>query len=197
MFTEFLQIFKGFNFSVDEFNTIMSKMEIKEYKKNDILLRAGAACDNIYLIKSGLVRGYITYEEGAEKTLFVHTAGRFITDYKAFITRGPVSIPIEVLQDSVFISLSYDNMQYLYKTIPQFSNFSRVITEQYLVKLLDEITIHQVIKSPLQRYDAFRQLHLEVIDQIPQHMIADMINISPVHLSRIKSSYSKTTIAQK
>lgn len=197
MLTEFLQFFKGFNFSVDEFNTIMSKMEIKEYKKNDRLLRVGEACDNIYLIKSGLIRGYITYESGTEKTLFVHTTGRFITDYKAFITREPVSLPIDVLQDSVLVCLSYNNMQWLYKNIPEFSNFSRIITEQYLVKLIDEIGIHQLTQSPLQRYKTFLQLHANVIDQIPQHMIADMINVSSVHLSRIKSSYAKSTVTKK
>ncbi|NOT90426.1 MAG: hypothetical protein HOP05_01895 [Ferruginibacter sp.] len=37
----------------------------------------------MYLIKSGLIRRYITHESGTEKILFVHTTGRFIAAYKA------------------------------------------------------------------------------------------------------------------
>jgi len=191
MINALLDVFKGFNFSVNDFDIIMSKMEPVEYKKHELILQENAPCDYIYFITKGLVRGYGVDAEGKEKTLWVHTANRFITDYKAFLTRGPVSTIMEALQDCDIYRISWSSMQYLYKAVPEFNTFSRVVTEQYFIKLIDEIKMLQSNPSPLVRYEVFMQLHEGISEQIPQHMIADIINVSPVHLSRLKSTYAK------
>lgn len=194
MIDTFLEFFNGFNFTVEEFKLIISKMEKVVFKKHETILHHNKPCDYMYIINEGLVRGYSIGDDGREKTLWVHTGGRFITDYKAFLTRQPASIMMDALQETTIFRISITDLQFLYKAVPEFNTFSRITTEQYFIKLIDEIKMLQSNPSPLTRYEIFMNLHSGIAEQVPQHMIADIINVSPVHFSRLKSTYAKKTM---
>lgn len=190
----FLEFLDGFNFTVEEFKLIVSKMEKVTLKRHEFLLQHGKPCDHLYFIGTGLIRGYVLGEDGREKTLWVHSNGRFTTDYKAFLNRSATTIMMDALQDSTIFRISWNDLQYLYKAVPEFNTFGRVTTEQYFIKLIDEIRMLQSNPSPLMRYEVFMGLHEGIAEQVPQHMIADIINVSPVHFSRLKSTYAKKTM---
>ena len=196
MINKFLDYFKGYNITVDDFNFIISKLEILEVKKNTIIQHRKAVCNKIYFINKGLIRSYYSNARGEEKTKCVYTSGRFITDYKAFINREPATLTIQALQPSNLAALSYNDLQIIYQKIPEFNKFGRIMVEQILIATIEELRMLHEHESPLNRYEVFIKNHAAIAYKIPQRFIADMINVSPVHLSRIKSGYAKNRNVQ-
>lgn len=61
--------------------------------------------------------------------------------------------------------------------------------EQFFLRLMEEVSIINH-KDPMTRYEMWMKLHPDVADFTPQYMIADMINVTPVHLSRLRARFA-------
>lgn len=191
MISKFFGRFNSYGFSEAEFHEIFSRLKEAKFQKSTLILAPGKVCSQIYFLLSGVVRGFYRYSNGDEKTLFVSGPGEFFNVMKSFNSRQPSEIGIDALQDCTVMQMSYDDLQHLYNNVPGFNKAGREFVEEYMIRKFDDMMVLQCIATPLQRYEAFIASHEAIIEYLPQHMIADMINVSPVHLSRIKSGYAK------
>lgn len=165
-------------------NDLQKYSVIKEYKKDEFILKADAVSNFASWIIKGLVRSYYL-RDGEEITTKFLWEQATITSVFSFYSRKPGNEYIIALEDTVLASLSYDHMQYLYKTYPAFNVIGRVITEQYLYLL--EIEVYNLRKQSAEDRYQFIVKHLpHLLQRVPLKHIATYLGMNYETLSRIR-----------
>lgn len=99
---------------------IIECTEVKEYKKDEYILRSGKISNHTSWILKGLIRSY--YEkDGEEITTKFLWEGAPVTSVYSYYNRKPGNENIVALEDTRLASIHYDQMQELYKNYPAFS----------------------------------------------------------------------------
>lgn len=76
-------------------------------------------------------------------------------------------------------------LQGLYKNLKYGDKLGRMITEDHFFIMNQKIKSFYM-QSPIERYNAMNIQFPGLIKRVPQYHIASYLNISPVHLSRLK-----------
>jgi CRP-like cAMP-binding protein len=157
---------------------------IKEYKKNEFILKAGKVSNYTSWIVKGLVRSYYIKDIEDITTKFLWD-GAPITSVYSYYSRKPGNENIVALEDTTLASLHYYHMQYLYKTYPAFNVIGRVITEQYLYML--EIEVYNLRKQKAEdRYQFIVKHFPHLLQRVPLKYLATYLGINLETLSRIR-----------
>ena len=88
------------------------------------------------------------------------------------------------MDEVTVLALSYNNMQQLYSKAQCYERFGRLMAENLFVT--HERAMIHMRKSAEERYLMFAKERPELLQRIPQYMIASMLNITPEALSRIR-----------
>ena len=98
----------------------------------------------------------------------------------------PGNFNIDALEDSEVLLLAQQDQEKLYRDIPKFERFFRIITEKSLVasrqRLLDNLSL-----NARQRYEQFCKRYPTLIHCLPQKQIAAYIGVTPEFLSKMKA----------
>ena len=170
--------------STELIDDIIKYAVIKEYKKNEFILRAGKVSNYTSWIIKGLTRSYYIKDIEDITTKFLWD-GAPITSVYSYYSRKPGNENIVALEDTTLASLHYDHMQYLYKTYPAFNVIGRVITEQYLYML--EIEVYNLRKQRAEdRYQFIVKHFPHLLQRVPLKYLATYLGINLETLSRIR-----------
>ena len=156
----------------------------EDYGRKSTLLKAGQVSQRIYFIKHGFVRAYYYKGEG-EFTSWFMTTGDIIVSVYSFFSRKPSFENIEVLEDSTLQSISWDQLQILYKEFPEFNQTGRLITEHYYIRS-EERTIALQTLNAKQRYEKLICDYPGILQKASLGQIASFLSIKQETLSRIR-----------
>ncbi len=151
-------------------------MKIIQVKKGEILQRKGDLNTKVYRVQSGLLRSYSIDEKGKEHVFMFAPEGWIITDNcdPAF----PCSLYIDALEDAVLeVSEKNESAQHIdFKPI-----IKRLNTLQNRIIML--------MSSPAaERYEHFVKTYPNIIQRVPQRMIASYLGVTPEALSRVRAA---------
>jgi CRP/FNR family transcriptional regulator, anaerobic regulatory protein len=168
---------------------IVKFVVIKEYKKNEFILKEGKVSNYTSWIINGLTRSYYMKDGEDITTKFLWT-GAPITSVYSYYSRKPGNENIVALEDTTLASIHYDHMQYLYKTHPAFNVIGRVITEEYLYML--EIEVYNLRKQKAEDRYMFILKHFpHLLQRVPLKYLATYLGINLETLSRIRAKANK------
>lgn len=157
---------------------------VKEYKKNELILREGQVANYTSWILQGLVRSYYVKDGEEITTKFLWEQGT-ITSVYSYYSRKPGNENIVALEDTVLASLHHDQMQALYSKHPAFNYIGRVITEKYLYLL--EIEVFYLRKQKAEdKYQYIVKYFPELLQRVPLKYLATYMGMSLETLSRIR-----------
>ncbi len=161
-----------------------SKLQKREFAKKELILKKGKTENYLSFIEQGIVRSYISKEEN-DITFDFSFENQFFSSYKSFIRQTPSEYNIQALTDSVILSISFKDLQTVYRKAPKGNMFGRFAAENLYIQKFDR-EISLLSKTAEERYlDLFtKQPHL--IKQIPLKYIASYIGVTPQALSRIR-----------
>ena len=74
-----------------------------------------------------------------------------------------------------------------YKKLKNGEKLGRLLAEEYFFLFSEKIRSIYTM-SPLERYEDLTKKFPGILQRVPQHYIASYLNISSVHLSRLKNS---------
>ena len=171
----------------DEWNYYSSMFRLKKVKKKEIILNEGSICNNVFFVEKGLLRIYFVDRDGEEKTFHFSLENTFAADYESFLKQIPSNYSIQALEDTSLILMSLDMLQDGYTKLQYGEKLGRLIAEDYFFIFNDKIQSIYT-KTPIERYYNLNKKFPEILQRIPQHYIASYLNISSVHLSRLKNS---------
>lgn len=179
---QFLNQFVDFNDK--QLKAFKEKIEIKDFKKGDILLSEGQRCDFIAFINTGAFR-YYNFKEGKEYNGEFFFENSFFTDYISYLTDKKSKAYLQAIEDSTILILKKNDIFDFYKTEPKFVNFGRLMAENNFIKVTSK-NKDILLMSFDERYKKLVRERPEVIQRVPQYMIASYLGITPEALSRIR-----------
>ena len=172
------------HFTDDEFKLLTDKLVVKTLKKQQTIVREGEICRYVGFIQNGLFRCFSLRNDGEERIEHFGVSGEWISEYPSFPNQIPARQTIEALNDSNILLLSYDNLEILLKK-PKFEHFLRLLTEDLAFR--NRIFINDIRHAnPEERYKLILDMRPDLIEQVPQHYIANFLGMTPVSLSRIR-----------
>ncbi|NBA85335.1 cyclic nucleotide-binding domain-containing protein [Emticicia sp. CRIBPO] len=200
-YLETLSLFTSFN--EVELDLIKRCLEVKKYSKGEFLLKEGEYSEHIIFITTGLLREYYhlsqndsdtsfhladgnnTYEDNA-CTSWIMGEGNFVYNVRSFLEDRPSKCYILAEEDSTVVIISKADLTYLLETIPKMERIVRMLQERGLMEYERRLELLRE-KDTLLRYQKFIEAYPNLQNRISLKKIATYLNISPRHLSRIRS----------
>ena len=192
MFENFWKFTDQFvTFTSKEKEVIKQRLIVRDVPKNYILVDLGDVAKEIYFINKGCLRFYYLTDEGNEVTGFIFQENMFAASAESFYTQQPSTQVLETLEESELFVISYDGLNYLYEAVPKMNILTRKLLEQRMA-FAQKVVASLIIHKPQDRYIAYRKLHPDLENRIPQHILASYMGITPVSLSRIRRRISNS-----
>jgi len=167
-----------------QLDAFLSVLQVKQFAKNEILVRAGEVCNNVWFVHKGILRHYLATEE-TEGTVWFSFPTYLVTEVYSLIQQAPAVHNIIAVTDCELLSITHDELQYFYDTEKVWERFGRLTTAQYLFMVMERSN-NLLFKSGKEKYNAFVTAHPEALQHIPLHQIADFIGVKFETLSRIR-----------
>lgn len=167
-----------------EFNQFLPYFEVRTFGKREQVLRYGQTDDYLNLVVKGLLRKYVLVGKN-EKTLQLATEGKVIQSEVSFHTRVPSNVIIEALEPSVLVSMRYNNVQYVLDNIPAAEQIGRQMMT-YLFIRKDAKYFAQLNNTTRQRFLHYLKNHPQMLQRVPQKILASYLEIKPETFSRLK-----------
>ena len=173
--------------SDEEWIAYASKLCIQQIEKKQTILNQGEICRDVFFVVDGLLRVFFVDDQLEEKTFHFSFENTFSADYESFLKKTPSNYSIQALEDTTIILMSYEMLQDGYKSLENGERLGRLLAEEYFFIFNDKIQAMYTL-SPLERYNKLIKTFPDILQRIPQHYIASYLNISSVHLSRLKNA---------
>jgi CRP-like cAMP-binding protein len=171
--------------SEEEFQLYLPQLYVKTFKKNDILSAPDAIPNEIFFINKGIIRVLITDKEGIEHTIHFALENQYIVDYSNFILQSPSYSTLQAMEETEVVVLPRNSVEWGYNVLKEGQKLGRLIAEFYFI-FQDNRIKNMYLASPRERYENITKVFPNIHNRVPQHMIASYINITSVHLSRLK-----------
>jgi CRP-like cAMP-binding protein len=179
-FVKFTQADKELLASVLTFRQVDRKTELVSYDKQT---------DELFFLLKGCIRKYYI-KDGEQITIYIMTENNFIGAFDSFITGTKSKETIECIEPCELLVLSRTDMDKLYKKIPLMNEFVRKIIEQTLIQFQQSLNSF-ILDNPEERYTKLLTQNPEILQRVPQHMLATYLGITATSLSRIRKRILK------
>ncbi len=148
------------------------------------LLTEGSICNELFFIEEGLARAYY-FRDTEDITAWLMPENNLILSVRSFFLQVPSYEHIELLEDSVILSIRYEDLQYLYQKYEAFNYVGRVLTERYYV-LSEERALFLRRKKGRERLEGLLGTFPELFNRVPLKNIATYLGMKPETLSRLR-----------
>jgi CRP-like cAMP-binding protein len=170
--------------------TIKNFLKPKKLRKKQYLLQEGDVCKNIAFVEKGTLKSYSVAEDGTEHIIQFAIEGWTISDLYSFLTGEPAIYNIDALEDAELVLISKSAHEELLRTVPTYETYIRLQITGAYIALQKRLT--SIISQPLEeRYKHLLSTYPEIVQRVPQHMIASYMGLTPETLSRVRSRMSE------
>ena len=175
----------GFPVSDDDQDRISAAVRTQHFKKNEIIFAQGEVCQQIYVIRSGLVKlSYLTLQGKEAIKSFISEDELFGSLYSQ-LTGGGSTFSAVALEDLDVEVLDYSLLQKLIERSPDLQKMLMHFFQQLALK--KEIREYEFLcLSAKQRYDKLCTESPALVKRIKQRDLALYLGITPIALSRLK-----------
>jgi CRP-like cAMP-binding protein len=165
--------------------TLAHRVTERDLERGQHLTRAGEVADNLYFVRSGLLRYYYLSDD-KEHTGQFFDSGAFVADLSSINTGAPTQQFVEALEPSLVVSIPVSALQEAYDTDHAMERFGRRLVEAAMAGS-QRRSANLLVRTPEQRYDTFLRTRPEVAGKVAQYMMASYLGITPESLSRIRA----------
>ena len=166
---------------------LKEKMVRKSFKKGEILHREGELASKIYLVRKGLLRSYSIDEKGKEHIFMFAPENWLISGGGEF--GQATELFVDVLEDSEVDCM--DRKLFIETLIPIQDLNKRVKSLLKRMSVLEKRVIMLMSASAIERYEHFTETYPDIIQRVPQKMIASYLGITPEALSKVKGKKAR------
>lgn len=153
----------------------LNNVKIKFVKKGEFIQREGDVDTFAYEVKSGLIRSYTIDRKGREHIFMFGPEGWVVADS----TESGVAAElfIDAVEDSVVAVIEKDV----------------VLAREHVDKLIKRLSVLQtrvlmLMGTPaIERFDHFQRTYPDIMQRVPQRMVASYLGITPEALSKAKA----------
>ncbi len=168
----------------------LSLLQTKKLKRKEFLLRQGDICKTENFITKGCLRIYTVDDNGFEHIIMFGIEDWWVGDLFSFLTQSPAIYYIDALEDTKLLQITKANLDKLYKRVPKFERFFRIILQNAFISQQNRINQNLSFTAE-QRFLDFRKRYPHLEQRISQKQIAAYLGITPVFLSMLRKKLTR------
>ena len=185
--------FQNFNNKIplkeEEQELIKSYLTIKCLRKKQYLLQEGDISKCVAFVEKGALRMYKVNQDGSEHVVQFAMEGQFLTDLYSFFTQEPSVYNIDAIEQSELVLITKLASDELRQRSIHYQEFIFLATSEAYIQLEKRMT--SVISLSLEeRYKELTDNYPNIIQRLPQHMIASYMGLNPETPSRVRKRIS-------
>lgn len=186
-----IQFFRGSNFvSEQTAKEIADVFALKEIPKNKFFLKEGRVCDQYFFLANGFMRAFAHDTEGIEITTDFYSSNMVVFEVSSFFNRAESRENIQATEECVGWYITYDKLNNLFHTLPEFREFGRAVLVRGYSSLKTRM-LSMITETAEQRYEGLLKSKPEIFQHASLKHIASYLGITDTSLSRIRKEYSK------
>lgn len=168
---------------------IASHFKEREILKNDYLLKEGKVCCDYLFLESGFMRAFAIDVEGNDITTAFYSGGQIVFEAASYFRRSPAKENIQALTDCVGWFITFDELQHLFHSMPEFREFGRMIIINGFVALKERM-LSLISETAEDRYAHLIQSRPDIFQYAPLKTIASYLGVTDTSLSRIRREFA-------
>ncbi len=165
-------------------NEMADLMKVATFKKNSSIVKEGDYCTSCYFVLKGCLRQYII-QDGIEKTIAIYTENQSINYFFNEDIQTKAENNLVCIEDSTILVGNPKSDAQLFSKFPMLVDITRRMIEADLNTAQKNIST-LITSSPEQRYKHLLEERPDLIQRVPQHIIASFLGMTPESLSRIR-----------
>ena len=161
----------------------------KAIAKGTYILKSGEVFHSAAFVQNGLFRTFIIDENGAEHIIQFASQGLWTGDLASFISRKPSKFYTEALEDAEILTITKEDWEKLLQKAPFYLDFHRKLLEKGLFSLQERL-LESYSVDATKKYLNLIQTFPDILQRVPQYMIASYLGMSRETLSRVRKHLS-------
>ncbi len=168
----------------EEFDYIYSLLVIKEYKKNQLIIREGETVNYNYFILEGLVKLTFTDFSGKQHIVSFAMEDWWETDFPAYLNQTKASMDLHCLEATTVLCLSFENFNQLCARINKMESFFLRKASLGFIAAQKRI-LSLLTANAKERYERLIKLQPKLLQRVSKSQLAAYLGVSRETLSRI------------
>lgn len=185
-----------------EEDLIRSSFIVRKLRKRQYLMQFGETFRHLFFVEKGMLRAYLKGEKDEEHVIQFAPEGSWIPDSFHQLEDTEALYNIDALENAEVLQIDREVYQRLLLQIPKLEKYFRVAMQKRL-RALHMRVINYLTHFAEDKYKKFVEVYPDIVQRVPQHMIASYLGIKPETLSRnrkkmaTKKKETATTAANK
>ena len=171
-------------FNNEEWEVLEQKHSQRAFKKGEYLIKQDKICEDISFITQGIFVSYFK-ADSKKRIRGFFTEGNYISDYRSFLTQQPATTVVQAAEDCEVLQISFKHLEECYTLDKAYERWGRKMAEQSYVAMFDRMQSLSILTYK-ERYLQLQQKTPDVLQRVPQYMIASYLGITPEALSRLR-----------
>ncbi|OUJ71137.1 Crp/Fnr family transcriptional regulator [Hymenobacter crusticola] len=182
-FLQYLQLFRDIPLADQELLT--QSLRHRSLPENEVLVRPGQVCQEMYFIVRGVLRIMAPHENGSEATCFFLKENQLCTILASFLHQVPATEGIQTACPAELLVLPHAGLYQLYAQLSYLQPLIDLITQR---TLLDKIQVRNQYlgESAAARYQKFLLHQPDIALRVSLRDVASYLGITQQSLSRIR-----------
>ena len=170
----------------EELDLLESILVPLKYAKNEMILREGETCTNIYWVVKGLVRQYY-YKNGKELTEYMAAENTIVMCIESLFREQPTHLQIKALEPTIMIALPKAELEAVAMKSVNIQILFRKILEESLILSQHHADMLR-FESAQDRYAKLVKNQPQLVLRAPLVYIASYLQMTPETLSRVRTA---------
>lgn len=169
---------------------IASHFTQKTVLKNGFHLIEGHHANEYLVLDKGFMRSYAYDVEGNEVTTNFYEQNQVVFEVSSFFNRTISKENIQALSDCMGWYITYDQLNMLFHSLPEFRDFGRSILVKGFAALKTRV-LSMITETAEERYMQLLKSNPEIFQYAPLKNIASYLGVTDTSLSRIRKEFAK------
>lgn len=176
-----------------ELESMQVLARFKFLKKGDYIFTAGDMPPISVYVKSGILRHYVTDNNGNEKIIQFFMEEAFFDDCGSYVNNQPIDYHIQAIEDSEIIYFYLDDLKAIADKSPVIERVGVKIAAAFLDNHREHVTLLMKF-SPEERYKYLLTNKPELVQRLSVTHLAQFLDISRETLSRMRARLAEQNI---
>jgi CRP-like cAMP-binding protein len=164
---------------------LAEELPVGKFPKGAVLLRQGDVPVNCYFVLSGCIRKFSLDEDGVETSIDFFTEEQAVLIFGSQVGGKPSDFSLACIEDSVILVGVLNALPATFAKFPKLVSITRTMMERDFARTQESFAAFKAL-SPEARYRSLVEKRPELLQRVPQYLLASYIGVTPESLSRIR-----------